>query len=172
MNKKISLCILLVISLCINMFSVVYASDLSSKKDVKARAIKKETGGEVVYDVEITWGNMQFIYTTICTRKWDEKKHSYIENYEYEWENTGNTIFITNHSNKEINAKCEYVKSSGYSDVEGTFTNKGVKVIESAENKTIDDSSLTWRCDLSLTGSLNDMLDSFTTVGQVCMTID
>ena len=172
MNKKISLCIILIISLCINMVSIAYASDISYKKNVKGRSIKKETGRDVIYDVEITWENMQFIYTTICTRKWDEKKHTYTQNYEYEWENTGNAIYITNHSNKAINTKCEYIKNASYGGINGNFTNNGVKVIESAENKKVEDSSLTWRCDLSLTGSVNGKLDGYTTVGHVCMTID
>ena len=172
MDKKICISIFLVITLCINLLSVAYASDLDYKKDVKGRVVKNKTVADVVYDVDITWGNMKFIYKTICTRTWNNKTHIYSEKFNYVWENTGNTITITNHSNTSINARFTYNKGLGYSGVKGTFTNNGEKVISSAENKKVNDSSLTWKCNLNLSGSIDKSLNSFTPVGRVNMSID
>ena len=91
---------------------------------------------------------------------------------EKRWENTGNTISITNHSNTAINAQFTYNKGAGYSSVKGTFSNNGKKVIASAVNKKVNDSSLTWKCNLNLSGAINNTLENYTTVGRVNMTID
>ena len=172
MNKRIGISFILIITLCINLFSVSYASEMDYKKDVKGRVVKNETGEDIVYDVDITWGNMKFIYKTICTRTWNSRTHSYSESFKYAWENTGNTISITNHSNTAINAKFTYNKGAGYSSVKGTFSNNGKKVIASAVNKKLNDSSLTWKCNLNLSGAINKTLENYTTVGRVNMTID
>ena len=82
-----------------------------------------------VYSVNVAWGAMQFTYSAAGTRVWDPSKHQYTDNITTNWTADGDTVTVTNHSNKDVNVSFAYAKASGFEDVNGAF---------SVESKTLN----------------------------------
>ena len=73
--------------------------------------------GDVVYKIDISWGNMKFEYKN-KTKKWNPETHSYDNNdlasVSGEWlvdnyiDGTNNKITVVNHSNAQVDASFAY----------------------------------------------------------------
>lgn len=125
---------------------------------------------DVVYSVDISWGNMEFTYSRTPKKTWNPATHTYDAVEENDgWscapatETTlaGNQIKITNHSNANVTCNAEFtpvekiksVDNFGWSFSEANFT------LHSAEGVQISDSELiskelTKTISLILSGSL------------------
>ena len=141
-------------------------------KDVKGKVIDNTKKSTVLYDVDVTWGNMKFIYKTLIIRTWDENTHKYNEEYSSHWESDGDGILITNHSNKNIKATLTYRSLRGYEDVKGVLSNNGVINLPSAVGKGVYDKSLRGKCNLTLKGDLGRGYNNYIPIGKVKMVID
>lgn len=125
---------------------------------------------DVVYSVDISWGNMEFTYSNTPKKTWNPATHTYdaVEGNDgwscapaTETTLAGNQIKITNHSNANVTCNAEFtpvekiksVDNFGWSFSEANFT------LHSAEGVQISDSELiskelTKTISLILSGSL------------------
>lgn len=81
------------------------------------------TPAGATYSVDITWGNMNFIYRAGAT-SWDDEAHVYTEETDGAWEpeteNVSNKITVKNNSNVGILATVSYANDGGvYAAVNG-----------------------------------------------------
>ena len=140
----------------------------SDSADVKATY---QVGGEstTVYSVDLEWGAMTFTYTDAFEGTWNPATHSYDDATTASWTPNGNTVKVTNHSNKAVDVTFAYAKASGYESVNGTLdvvtknlaTAVGTEVV-SAPNVTST---------LTLSGTLDSSATTATKVGTVTVTI-
>lgn len=146
--------------------------------DVKGTYVKSE--GEVIYSVDVKWGNMTFEYNKGGKGNWDPKTHSYLEAGVSSWNyKESNTVEITNHSNSQINVKLsgkpEADKFKGassfvfYSD-EALNSPAQDKTIESAVDKGKDDEALKYKAFLKINGEMNPSAEE-TKIGSVTVAI-
>lgn len=140
----------------------------SDSADVKATY---EAGGTptTVYSVDLEWGAMTFTYTDAFEGTWNPATHSYDGATDASWAASGNTVKVTNHSNKAIDVSFAYAKTSGFDSVNGVLdvTNQTLATavgteLASAPNVT---SALT------LSGTLDSSVTTATKVGTVTVTI-
>lgn len=130
-------------------------------------ALKEETAtvtvGEVevpVYNVETSWGKMEFTYNEQINYIWNNTLHVYEEgNSTYKWIGTDNYIDITNKSYKPIDVELSY--SSLNDDVNGSF-DKTKSIINKNENM---------RFTLTLDGKLSNNNVEYTRVGMINLSI-
>ena len=76
------------------------------------------------YSVDVKWDAMEFVYTANDQTQWDPENHTYVLTTGGEdtaaWSaNGGDTVTVTNHSNKAVNVAFRFDKESG---VNGTYT--------------------------------------------------
>lgn len=104
------------------------------------------TVGEIdapVYNVEITWGNMEFTYNEEINYIWNNTTHVYeFGEPTYEWTTSNNTIDITNKSYVSIEMTLNY--NSINKNINGNFdiTNKKMKTNDKISSKLILDGKL------------------------------
>ena len=92
----------------------VVAGDYKADIGVNAKILEY---GDVVYKIDISWGEMKFEYKN-KTKKWDPEKHEYVANDQVavsgEWlvdnyiDGTNNKITVVNHSNARVDASFAY----------------------------------------------------------------
>ena len=163
---------LVMVMLLVETSSIVYADTYpqASNHSVMGRRVGED---EKVYSVDVTWGKMQFIYKTVGIRKWNEKTHLFDEDLTSTWIANGNTVKLTNHSNTDVNAKFTYVsKYSKYNEVVGKFSGTTETELPSAEGKPTDDKELTTTKKLTLSGSIKDALNDYTSIGNIKIEIN
>lgn len=174
MKKGLLFIISFVISCTLFIIScdVSYADKITTySKVVRGKVVDKATSPPV-YSVDVSWGAMNFTYSTRVTPIWNETSHVYDETYTSEWIAEGNTIKLTNHSNVDIKAKFKYVILSKYNNINGKFSDSQVLRLPSAVDKGINAKELTGTRDLILSGKLNGEKNEFTRVGSIKIEID
>ncbi len=129
MKKLITLVLALVM---IASLSLVASADSGEKRLTEITSTNITVNGtftegtvaQAIY-VDITWGEMAFTFVADAP-VWQPDTHTYVvENGE--WEKSGNTITVTNHSNISIDAGFIFNETSS-SDLTGTFTKDSVTV--------------------------------------------
>ena len=132
--------------------------------DVQAKYADGVTTPDV-YSLDVSWGAMQFTYSQSGSRVWDPANHAYTENTTTGWAASGNTVTVTNHSNRDVTVTFSYEKGTGYDGVSGTFdiptdtlTAGEVGNVEGADSVTAK---------LTLSGTLASNVTEFTKVGTV-----
>ncbi len=139
-------------------------------KDVKAKYVDGVVTPEVC-SVDIAWGAMEFTYSESGTKTWNPQTHEYIYNTTSGWSVNGNTVSVTNHSNKAVKASLKFDALSEYSDkISGTF-DKSEMLLESAESCTVENAPNASAA-LSLNGTVDSSLAEFTKVGSITVTLD
>lgn len=85
---------------------------------------------DIVYSVDVSWGEMEFTYSVGGTKVWDKKNHTYsVRNATSGWSESGNTVRVTNHSNADIRAVFSF-EAEGERTLSGEFTYDNHKVID------------------------------------------
>ena len=164
MKKIIAIALALVLTCAL---AVTCFAATAGTGEVKATYVAGGTSA-IVYDVDVSFGNMEFTYTAASQGTWDPETHSYKDIDEAAWtfgENQ-NKITVTNHSNVAIKATFTY--TGEVETVYGTFTNDGVLALATAVG-TARDAAPSDSVALTLGGSLT--ADTAGKVGTVTITI-
>lgn len=122
-----------------------------------------------VYSVDIAWGAMQFVYSASGTRVWNPSTHQYTGNTTIGWSAVGNTVTVTNHSNKDVNVTFAYTKASGFDGVSGTFSVNSDTLDAGALGNVEGADSVSTK--LTLSGTLASNVTSFTKVGSITVSL-
>ena len=61
-----------------------------------------------VYSIDITFGQMQFVYVDSQKTGWNSVTHEYAAHVAAHWEATGNTVEVTNNSNRAVQVTFAY----------------------------------------------------------------
>lgn len=75
-----------------------------------------------VYNVDITWENMNFVYTDSGAMIWNPDTHTYFTTTEGKWDKTEAKITVINHSNVAVNVAIVYT-SMVNTGITGAITN-------------------------------------------------
>ncbi len=132
----------------------------------------KYSGGTTtpaVYSVNIVWGAMEFTYGDSGSRMWQPDSHTYSTVPSAGWTERGNTVTVTNHSNRGVTVGFAYAKAAGYEDIGGTFSTASRVLAAGVENKPDEADSVT--STLTLSGTLDSGVTSFTRVGTITVSI-
>lgn len=107
-----------------------------------------KTGGEAeaVYNIDITWGSLEFTYTGAGKGTWNPNTHSYDGATPGKWScaNGADEIIVANNSNTGVNIALSYTAKTGYTSIRGTFTetsgtaNDGILSLASAVGTTVE----------------------------------
>lgn len=141
---------------------------------------QESAGGETVYSLDIAWGDMNFVYTKENVGTWDPNTHTYTGGGNSTWSYTpagangelaGNVIQVTNHSNVAVTCSMDFAIASELEGrVRGGFTQNSIK-LSSAEDKDVNDKSLSDYMELSILGELPESFPGPTTIGYVRITV-
>ncbi len=117
-------------------------TDGSLSKDVLAR--KEELAEpETVYYVDITWGDMEFVYNAGTKKlEWDPLTHSYKESIltsENAWScaDGANRITVTNRSNTSILATVTAQMNDGYGDIAASVNGGSISLEDASEGASL-----------------------------------
>lgn len=164
--KKIVTLILCVAMLCTMSISAFAAIDaIGGSEDGEVKATYQVSTGDEVYNVELSWGTMEFTYTV--DRNWNTTTHTWDPAETGTWAPAAvgaNVITITNHSSAAITASGTFASLDGF-DVTGTVS--AAVTLDAANGETVDTDTLT----LTLDGSIAETVNTSTKVGTVTVTI-
>lgn len=152
-----ALVIALSLSLCIPAFaaeSTVSKNGGTQGIDVEAKYIDS-VDTPTIYNVDVSWGAMEFTYTVSGTKTWNAETHTYTVSTSDEWTASGNEITVTNHSNTAVKAEFTYEAKNGHNTVTGSFS-ENTLTLPTAEGKLINDTALVGKTALTLGGTLAD----------------
>lgn len=136
--------------------------------DVHAKYVDG-TSSPDVYSVDVTWGAMEFTYSASGVRLWNPSTHQYTDVPSSSWSASGNTVTVTNHSNRNVNTDFTYTKAPGFNDVSGAFSVDTHTLSAGVIGDVAGADSVTTI--LTLSGALADSVTSFTKVGSVTVTL-
>lgn len=143
-------------------------------QDIEVKAKYENTVVEEdSYSVEITWGAMEFTYSVAGSRVWDAAAHDYNVNETSQWQVSGNTVTVVNHSNVSIKADFKYTADAAYSGITGAFDKPSI-TLPSAVGVGTDAESLktvTAESALTLDGTLGNSVTTLARVGKITVTI-
>ncbi len=140
-----------------------------SKIDVEARYAGSETT-ETVYKVDVEWGAMQFTYNASGSRVWNPNTHEYtVSGGEATWTGSDNTLTVTNHSNAAVTVDFDFSPAAAYQDLRGSFSKQSMELATAVGTDiTAAPTDVT---EFTLSGVLADTVSSFTTIGQITVTV-
>lgn len=166
MKRIAALCMTAVLTAGASM--TVWASEETHDVIASYTQGKEETE---VYSVEITWGSMAFKYTDSSKGTWNPENHTYENGTSAAWscEEGADTIIITNHSNKGVEAAFAYTPEAVYTDIEGNFDQPSVSIGSAVG--TLPDNAPSGQGKLSLSGTLDSATSDNQKVGTVTVTI-
>ncbi len=139
------------------------------QKEVQATYNPAKTT-QTVYNVDVTWGSMEFTYTEEYVGDWDAQTHQYVNSTPAVWscEEKANQITVVNHSNVDITAEFKYVANNGYEDIKGTFSDEKLDLKTAVGTKIAEaPSGISF---LTLSGALAKDTESLA-IGTVIVTI-
>lgn len=186
MKKIVVFC--LAISLMFTLSATVIAADTeindtnsSSTQDVTASYNAAEET-EKIYQVDITWGSMEFVYNEAYQGVWNPETHVYENATEGGWtcEVDANKVTVTNHSNDSIVVKMENSIKTEYQSTiaEMYWTNENEEKIISLALGNADNGlgvngagkETSGVMYLNLSGTMNETSGK-TTIGTVTVTL-
>ena len=86
-----------------------------------------------VYNVEVSWDSMQFVYNEQINYEWDNNSHTYVlEESTYQWIVSNNNIKVENKSVVPINVRLNYISTrdniDGNFNISSTTLNQGTSM--------------------------------------------
>ena len=153
---KITMCSIL---FCI-IFSNIYSTSIKNVTVGEVEGIDSEKE-ESIYDIEISWDNMNFTYNETKDIKWDDKEKEYDIVTENEWINENNKIDIKNFSDKPITISFKYEQTKRGMDIIGKFNKDRVKIDKNGKEKVT----------FSMTGTITSDKDEYIKVGRITMSV-
>lgn len=142
--------------------------DESHTIDVRAKYADSSATPDV-YSIDVVWGAMQFTYTKQGTKVWDPSTHEYTDSVTSGWVASGNTVKVTNHSNKSVGVSFSYEKATGFDGIDGTFSVASDTLDAGVEGDVDGADSVS--TELTLTGALADNVTEFTKIGTVTVSV-
>ena len=112
---------------------------------------------------------MQFTYSTSGTREWDPSTHKYKDDVTSGWTASGNTVTVTNHSNRAVKVTFEYESVHGFDGIKGTFSVASDTLSAGVEGNVSGADSVSTT--LKLSGFLASDIAKFTKVGSVTVSL-
>lgn len=166
MKKLISLALAIVMIMCLSTtaFAETVEAPGNYTADVTGSYVAGNESNGIVYCVDITWGDLDFIYHAEKGAVWNTETLKYSDVAAAYWEGEG-TITVTNRSNTKISAKPTYTPADGYSDAGMDFSTSDLSVA-SAESGTAQSGTIT----VTPNGSLPAMEEA-DTIGTITLTI-
>lgn len=143
-------------------------ADESRNVDVRAKYVDG-TSTPDVYSIDVVWGAMQFTYSSSGTREWDPATHRYTGSITGTWAATGNTVTVTNHSNKAVGVAFSYEKAAGFDSIGGAFSIGSDTLAAGVEGNVAGADSV--RTELTLSGTLPETVTEFTKIGSVTVSL-
>lgn len=145
------------------LFIALFVTFSCVKVNAASNTIKEEnqnvTVGNVevpVLEVDITWGNMEFILNEETNFVWKNSTKTYeLEPLTYSWTANNNHINIKNNSYKDV--KVDFIYNSLYANIEGNF-NKKSEIIKRNDNM---------RFELNLSGKITNGDNNTIKVGSI-----
>lgn len=145
--------------------------------DVKATYRADSSGGAggaggTVYNVDITWGDMAFTYTA-AAGIWDPTTHKTTGAEGGAWtvdKEGGNTITVTNHSNKGVTAAFSYAADTRFAGITGSFDN-ALLDLPTAVGTAVDEAPK-GTASLTLSGALDSATADNTKIGTITVTLN
>lgn len=104
-----------------------------------------------VYNVDITWDSMSFVYTETSARTWQPASHTYSD-AKGSWNKTEAKITVANHSEAAVQVDVTYA-STGDSGITGTITGGIAKLNAGEVGKPQNAASMT--ATLTISGTPN-----------------
>lgn len=150
----------------------VFASGVPGNQniDVEAKYVDNTTTPGV-YSVDVQWDNMQFTYSKTGTKAWKSDTHTYTDNTNGSWSVDGNTIKVTNHSNRELNVSFTFSKEVSITEnISGNFSIETKDLNAGIENNVGGADSVTSA--LTLVGDLGKNKTAFTKIGAITVSLD
>ena len=174
--KKLLAIILAVVMTCTLVFAVSAADETLEATGAADQDVNVTVEVEVletVYHVDITWGNLTFVYKT-TKDDWNPGTHDY-DTIEKGWINSTATIEIVNHSNTGITVEKSYVadEENAAKGVVATVGNPSKASLPSAYGKTLDSDEIKSTISVSVEGQTpadTEATGTFT-VGTITITI-
>lgn len=177
--KKLITAILAVAMLCTMSLTAFAANPITTgngtdTKDVKASYSDRTSA--TVYSVAITWGAMEFTYSSASDGVWDPDTRTYSDVKTAEWTSTTNSITVTNSSNAAVTATLAFAAEIGYTGIAGSFAensgtaNDGILELPTAVG-TAGGTAPSATATLKLSGDLAATTAANTTIGTVTVTL-
>ena len=142
----------------------------SADIDVNARYVDAATTPDV-YSVDVEWGAMEFTYSSAGARVWDPATHTYTGATTTGWSASGNTVKVTNHSNKGVTAAFAFTKLGTVTEsIAGSFDYSGALTLAAGEEGS-PGTAANVTATLTLTGALDSSRTALTKVGTVTVTL-
>lgn len=131
------------------------------------------SSADTTYKVDITWGNMEFVYKAADEGQWNPDTHTYSGGQDAGWSSESSDITVKNHSNKALVATLEFSPETGYEGVSGSFTNNNLSLASAADvSFETPDNAPTETVNLSLSGDPERDFGENQTIGTVKITIN
>lgn len=166
--KKFALSLALI--MCFSPFSAFAAENTLNgiddvhTSDVQAKYIDRTITPEV-YSIDVVWEAMQFTYSNSGTKEWNPETHQYGGDFNSNWSSIGNTVTVTNHSNKPVNVNFSYEKASEFSGISGALSVSSDTLSAGVEGDAAGADKVTSA--LTLSGTLKSGTTEYTKVGTV-----
>lgn len=144
----------------------------SSSTDVTGTYIRG-TASDKVYSVDITWGDLSFVYTDESKGVWNPKTHSYDGTVEGHWTKDTAEIKVTNSSNAAVKAEASYAAEPGFESANIICTPASLN-LETADNGLGEDGAgkaTEGTIEVKATGSLDESAAQGTKIGTLTLTL-
>lgn len=122
-----------------------------------------------VYNVNIEWGAMEFVYTEKGVNVWNPDIHEYQLSVQKAWTASGNTVTVTNHSNQPVTATLLFQADAGYESVKASL-DKTVMKLDTAVGTSVEEAPADTAV-LTVDGTLDSSVREFTTVGRITVSL-
>lgn len=182
MKKKLLSCVfatVLAFSASTSAFAESITEDGGSQsKDVQG-VYEEMDKPDIVYKVDVAWGNMEFVYNAATIKKtWDPSTHTYKEEtpeVKGSWSNdlNSNKVTVTNHSNKALTATVSAQIKQGFEGI-SAYVDSAILILSDASIGATDvvaGTPTTGDAIITLSGALEAGTTDKTQIGSVTVTI-
>lgn len=176
MNAKRFAAAVLALVMALSLTTVAFAGEsthtsMPGSETIGVNGAYDGEGTKDVYSVKIEWGEMSFTYKTTGEKNWNPETHKYDVAEGDGWQFSGNTVTVTNHSNRPVDVKFTFTKDT--ESYKGEYTGKmsveSKQLDAGVENKPDEADSVTSA--LTLTGTLNAVETTSTKLGDITVSL-
>lgn len=154
------------------MGTTVLAAEVDeASKNVTATYVQGDSA-DTVYSVDVTWGSMEFTYTSPAEGTWNPDTHGYDgaeSTGRWTYDEGANVIAVTNHSNTGVEVQLTYTAAEGYDNITGSFDQPTMSLISAVGTAVEEAPSDT--AALTIAGELSKSEESVT-VGTVTVSLN